>query len=219
MHFKKLLLILSISLAVLLAACNSQSTEEKIHNHLEEAVTLEEEFEKKQSEITKLELEEQDIYDQIIDLGMDDIKTIKELSNQALKIIEQRAEKIELEKGSIEKSKEEFNEIEALLDDIENEELKNTAESMHEVMNNRYSAYEKLNNAYTESLELEKELYELLQLEDLEQERLTDQINSINESYEQVLQLNEEFNNYTVEYNELKKEFYEAADIEVAYEE
>ncbi|MBP2077911.1 YkyA family protein [Oceanobacillus polygoni] len=219
MHFKKSLLILSISLMVLLAACNGQSTEEQIHNHLEEAVTLEEEFEKQQREITDLELEEQDIYDQIIDLGMDDIETIQELSNQALKIIEQRVEKIGLEKDSIESSKEEFNQIEALLTDIENEGLKDTAESMYEVMNNRYSAYEELNDAYMKSLELEQELYEILQQEDLEQETLTEQINSINESYEQVLQHNEAFNNYTVEYNELKKEFYEAADLTVSFEE
>ena len=220
MHFKKLLLlILSISLMVLFTACKSQSTEEQIHNHLEEAVTLEEEFEKQQSEITDLELKEQEIYNQIIDLGMDDFETIKELSNQALEIIEQRKEKIGLEKDSIVSSKEEFNEIEALLDDIENQELKDITESMYEVMNNRYSAYEDLNGAYTESLKLEQELYELLQQEDLEQDRLTDQINSINESYEQVLHSNEAFNNYTVEYNEFKKEFYETADIAVSFEE
>ncbi|MGJ9458579.1 YkyA family protein [Oceanobacillus sp. CF4.6] len=218
MRIKNLLFILPTILIVLLAACSSQSTEEQIHSHLEQAVELEAEFENQQSAITDLEVQEQEIYNQIIDLGMEDFEQITELSNEALSIIDQREEKIELEKQSIESSQEEFAKIEDLISDLEDTEVKEKAETMYGVMDDRYSAYIKLNKAYVTSLELERALYTMLQQEEIEQEELTEHINSINESYEQVLNLNEQFNNHTLEYNALKKEFYEAAELVVSYE-
>ncbi|WP_087973076.1 YkyA family protein [Oceanobacillus rekensis] len=218
MRVRNLFFIISSILLVVITGCSSQSTEEQIHNHLEEAVLLEEEFENQQSAITDLETQEQEIYSKIIDLGIDDFEQITELSNEALSIIDQRAEKIELEKESIESSQDEFINIEDLISNLEDTVVKEKAEKMYDVMNNRYSVYSELNEAYMTSLEKERELYNMLQQENIEQEELTNQINSINESYEQVLNLNEQFNNHTVEYNALKKEFYEAAELDVAYE-
>lgn len=210
-HSKRILFILFIILIALLAACNGQSAEEKIHNHLEEAVSKEEGFENVQSEIVDLEEQEQNIYNQIIDLSMDDFDKIVELADQAIEIIDQRAEKIGEEKESIQASQEEFNEIENLISDIEEGTTKETAEAMYDKMNSRYDTYAELNDAYVKSLELEKDLYTMLKEEDLEQDKLTEHINSINESYEQVLTLNEKFNKDTQDYNELKKNFYETA--------
>ncbi|WP_010649575.1 YkyA family protein [Oceanobacillus massiliensis] len=218
MHLKKLSFILLITLIALLTACSSPSTEEQIHSHLEEAVNLEEGFENQQEEITDLEVQEQEIYNQIIDLGMEDFEKIKELSEQALGTIDEREEKIELERESIETSQEEFVKIEDLITELDDGTAKEKAENMYEMMNKRYTAYGQLNDAYVTSLEQERELYQMLQQEDIEQETLTEQINAINESYEKVLSSNEEFNNYTMEYNELKKEFYEVAELDVTYE-
>ena len=219
MPLKKPLFMLVIGLIILLSACSGESTEEKIHNHLEEAVALEQDFEDVQSEITKLEKQEQELYSQIIDLGMDEFDKIKELSDEAIGVIDERAEKITAEKESIEASQEEFNQTKDLIENLEDGDLKNKALSMYDVMEKRYKAYDTLNGAYSESLKLEKELYAMLKKEDLQQEELTGQINKINESYEQVLNANDQFNEATVEYNALKKEFYEQAGIEVTYEE
>ncbi|BAC13367.1 YkyA family protein [Oceanobacillus iheyensis] len=214
-----LLSVLSILFILVITGCNNESTEEKIHNHLEEAVALEEDFENQQQEITELEEKEQEIYNQIIDLGVEEIDKIKELANEATSVIEDREEKITAEKESIEASEEEFSNIEELISDIDNEEALSNAENMVEVMNQRYESYYTLNDAYMESLSLEKELYELLQKEDLEQEQLTEQINAVNDSYDKVINANESFNEYTVEYNALKREFYESTDLNVTYDE
>ncbi|GAB3068271.1 YkyA family protein [Virgibacillus ainsalahensis] len=219
MLWRKGLFFLMIGFFLILAACNSESAEMQIHNHLEEAVELEEGFEQQQSEITELERQEQELYSQIADLGMDEFEQIQEISQQAIEVIDQRADKIELEKESIEASKEEFNKTEGLIEDLEDEEIKAKAENMYEIMNNRYGSYNDLYAAYTSSLELEKELYTMLQEEGLEQETLTDHIKIINDSYQQILDANEQFNNETVEYNALKQEFYDAAEINVEYEE
>ncbi|RDW18040.1 hypothetical protein CWR45_11625 [Oceanobacillus chungangensis] len=203
---------------VFLSACSGESTQVQIHNHLEEAVNLEEVFESQQENITELETQEQEIYSQIIDLGMDEFEQIVELAKEATGIIDERADKIKLEKESIDASREEFNKIRPLIDELEDGELKQVADKMYAMMEKRYNSYDKLHEAYLQSLKQEKELYSLLQQEDLEQETLTEQINKINESYQKILDENQNFNEFTTEYNKLKKEFYTQANMNVSYE-
>lgn len=204
-----------VMLTILLTACNSQSIEQQIHNQMEEAISLEETFAQQQDIITDLETKEQEIYKQIIELEGDESADINELSEQAIEIIEQRTEEIELEKESIDASQQEFREIESLIPELENDQVRGSAQVMYETMISRYNSYDKLYDAYTESSALEKELYTLLTQEDVDQDQITSQINAINESYQNVLEANEAFNRYTVEYNDLKKEFYELANIGV----
>ncbi|CDQ40263.1 YkyA family protein [Virgibacillus salexigens] len=218
MPMKKSVLIVISFLLFMMAACSSETTEEQIQGHLEEAVSLEKDFEEQQSKITELEKQEQELYSKIINLGMDEMDKIKELSGQAIDSIEKRSEAIKTEKASIEKAEEEFAETEDLIAEIEDEKLKETATSMTEVMQQRYETYHQLNDAYKNALALEKEMYNMLQKENLEQETLTQQINEINESYQKVIDLNNSFNEHTVDYNEQKKAFYEQAGMEVNYE-
>lgn len=207
-----------ILIIVLLSACSGETTEVQIHNHLEEAVHLEAGFESQQENITDLEMQEQEIYSQIIDIGMDEFDQIVELAKKATGIIDERSEEIELEKESIDASREEFNKVRTLIDELEEGEVKQEANKMYDMMENRYKSYDKLHEAYVQSLAQEKELYSMLQKEDLEQEELTEQINRINESYQKILDENKKFNEYTTEYNTMKKEFYTLADINVTYE-
>lgn len=218
MLWKKRILIFGL-LLIILSACSSESTEEKIHTHLEETVLLEQEFEAQQSEITELEKQEQEIYAKVIDLGMDDFEEITQLSQDAITIIEERGEKIDTERESIHGAKEEFQSIEALLEDLEEGDAQTKGEEMYQVMMERYDTYDELYEAYKESLNLETELYTLLQEEEVEQDELNEQIEKINEKYEQILTANDAFNELTVEYNNLKQDFYEAANIEVTFEE
>ncbi|MGY0692238.1 YkyA family protein [Virgibacillus sp. FSP13] len=218
MPFKKIMMVVSICLIAGLVACSGSSTKEKIYDHLEEAVTLEEAFEKQQDTIVDLEKNEQQLYGKIIDLGMDDFDKIKDLSQQAIETIEKRSKKVELEKESITASKEEFIKTEDLIDELEDKKTRDKAEKMYDVMMNRYQAYDSLNKAYTTSLKLEKELYTMLQKKDIEQETLTEHITKINDSYQEVLEANKDFNTHTTKYNKLKQEFYKVADIEVEYE-
>lgn len=216
---KKMFLTMAASTILLLSACSDASAKDEIYNHLEEAVALEETFEAQQEPIIELEKQEQKLYDQIIDLGMDEFDKIKKLSQEAITIIDERSDKIKVEKESIDQSKEEFKKIQDLIEKLEQEEVTNKASEMYDIMMNRYEAYSNLYNNYSESLTLEKELYELLQKEDAEEDELTDKIATINESYEKVMKANENFNTETAAYNELKKEFYEAAGIDAEFEE
>ncbi|MUV36276.1 putative lipoprotein YkyA [Lentibacillus sp. JNUCC-1] len=216
MPYKRTILITAFMMIIsFLSACTGTSTSEKIYDHLEKTIELEEDFEAQQKPIVELEKQEQAIYKEIIEIGMDDFDKIKSLADDALDIIEQRREKLDTEKESINKAKKEFSEIESLVKDIEDEKVKEQAKEMTTIMDERYEAYDQLYNAYTDSLNKEEEMYTMLKDKDLEQEQLSEQISKVNESYQAVLEANETFNEHTVKYNELKKAFYDAAGIEV----
>lgn len=217
MSWKKSLFIMAMSSVFLLSACGG-TTEEQIYNHLEEAVDLEAGFDEQQNEITELEKQEQKIYSEIIELGSDELDEIKKSAQQATEIIEERADKLEAEKESISESKAEFEKTDKLIDKLDDEQAQEKGREMYDVMMERYDTYDTLHEAYTGSLDLEKELYAMLQKEDVEQSDLTDHIEKINNSYGKVLEANEEFNQDTAAFNEIKKEFYETADIDVEYE-
>lgn len=211
--------LLLVAFIFILSACSSVSVEEQIHTHLEEAVVLEDDFKSQQSEITDLEKREQEIYSQIIDLGMDDFDEITKLAQDAEVLINEREEKLNLEQESIGKAQAEFELIEDLISELEEATVKEKGEEMYHTMIERYTTYDELYSAYTTSLKLEKELYEMLQQEEIEQETLNEHIEKINSSYETILSSNDTFNELTIEYNNLKKEFYDAAEIEVSLEE
>lgn len=212
----QLFLVISLGITLFIAGCGD-SPETQIYSHLEEAVKLEQGFQEQQDTITQLEQKEQEIYKEIIELGIDELDQIKKLSEEALTSIEQREDKIKAEKESLDASREEFENSKEYIDEIEEKKVKDQALTMYETMEKRYDAYEKLHAAYNESLTLEKELYEMLQREELEQTELQEHIENVNLKYQEVIKANESFNTYTTEYNSFKKDFYEVANIDVKY--
>lgn len=213
------MLFIGFVLVLFISACGGQSPEEKIYGHLEEAVELEGEFVSQQTVITNLEKQEKEKFDQILELKMDDIEKIQKLAKEALELTDQRAEELEIEKASMDKSKEEFEKIAKSLEKIEDETVKNKAEELYDVMIDRYDAYDKIYEAYLASLKEEQVLYEMFQNEELTQEDYTAQITKVNDSYTVILDENKRFNEDTSLYNEYKKEFYDLANFNVVYNE
>lgn len=206
--------IVSIVFAVLLSGCGENQAE-TIYQHLEKAVVLEDMFKEQQAPLLEAEQKEHEIYEQIISLGMSEFDEIVRLSKEAITYVDKRNELIEKEKSSIEAGYEEFKKVtEQEVSKLEEDVVANLNE-MIEMMDNRYDAYQKLYTNYKKAIELDRELYEMLQQEDLTIEELQAHIDKINESYEEVLAVKEEFNNYTEAYNELKKSFYEKTNLNV----
>ncbi|SDJ04600.1 YkyA family protein [Salimicrobium halophilum] len=216
---RKSIAFVFIGVLAVLVGCSGQSAKEEMYDHLEKTVTLEDAFKEQQSALSELEQEEQKLYNQIIDSSMNDLEKIQQLSDEALALVEERKEKLELENESIQSAKEEFSKVAPLIGDIEdNEEAQSVANDLVAAMEERYAAYEKMHSAYQEALKLDEELYTMLKQEDLEEETLRSQVESINEKYQQVIEINDTFNEKTESFNKLKKDFYEAADLNVSYE-
>ncbi len=216
------IVFLMIGFGILLAVSGcfgKTSTEEKIFDVLEETVTLEEPFVEQQEDITSLEKREKEIFDEITSLPSDEMDEIQALAQEAIEGIEKREDYIKTEKESMDASKEEFDKVPTLVEDVEDEKVKEEAENVVEAMNNRYEKFEMLHTTYKETLELEKELYTLLESEDSEMSDVTDQLIELNEKYEQVMEANELFNETTSQYNEQKETFYKATELNITFEE
>ncbi|MFC0301561.1 YkyA family protein [Virgibacillus soli] len=217
MKVKKIHFFLIFCLLFILSGCG-ESVQEQIYNHLEEAVTLEKDFENQQNTLTKLENKEQAIYNELIDLPMDEFDEIKKLSKEAHDVIKERKEKITEEKSSIDASREEFKKVKQLIADLKEEKAKKVANNMYQKMLERYDAYDTFNKEYVQSLQLEEKLYDILIDKDSSQEQLAEHLDKLNNSYVKIIEANEQFNQFTNEYNDLKKNFYKEAELNVKYE-
>ncbi|MFP7252694.1 YkyA family protein [Terribacillus goriensis] len=207
--------ILLMGSAVGLTACNNASPEEQVYNHLEETVSLESGYVEQQESLADLEKKEQDLYNEILQLGTDELDQIKSKSQEAIDVIGQRKDALAKEKESLDKAEAEFEEVDSIIDELENDDAKQEAQTLYETMEARYSAYDKLHEAYTKVLDEDNTLYDMFQQDDITQDELTSQIEKINAGYEEIKSANEEFNTQTEAFNEKKQQFYEAAGLNV----
>ncbi|WP_185819838.1 YkyA family protein [Salibacterium salarium] len=216
LHKKKIALISIVLLLLGLSACGS-SPAEKVYTHLEEAVALEDEFESQQEPIMELEQKEQELYEEMLSLGVEEMDEIKTLSQEAIGYAKERKEHLEKEKESIEAAFEEYKLGEEQLDNVEgaNEE----AEAVKKTMNNRYETYQELYKSYQTAIEKDIILYEAFTKEDLTIDDLQAEIDAVNEQYSIVVENRDQFNKYTDEYNQAKDAFYGQTDLEIDDEE
>ncbi len=215
--YKKLITLAGILVVIIgLSGClNNSSPEEKIYETLEEVAALEEDFQKQQEPLQKLEEEDNELYGKIIQLGMKEIEEIQSLSNDAIEGIEERKELMKKEKAAISEAKDRFKDFNDQIKDLEDESLKTKANELNDTMTNRYDEYDELYKHYSKSLTQENELYTLLKKEDVTKDELQKQIEAINETYNSLMTSNDKFNDLTNEYNEQKITFYKSAKLDV----
>jgi len=207
--------LLLMGSAVGLTACNNASPEEQVYNHLEEAISLESGYVEQQDSLTDLEKKEQDLYNEILQYGEDELDQIKSKSKEAIDLIGQRKDALAKEKESLDEAEAEFKKIDSIIDDLESDGAKEKAQTLYDTMEARYNAYDRLHDAYTKALDEDNALYEMFQQDDITQDELTSQIEKINAGYDDIKAANEEFNKHTEAFNEQKQQFYEAAGLNV----
>lgn len=197
---------------LMITACGKANTANQIHQHLEETVKIESDFEEQQQEIFELEKKDQEIYEEIISLDADAYDEIVSLSEEAIDLLEERTEFLKVEKESMSKSQDEFEEIESLLDKLNDQEQKNKMEALYDVMIERYQLYDDAYEHYMDSIEDTKELYNYFQKENYTEKELYSRIDQVNESYDTVTETYDSFNEKTHEFNELKEAYYQMLD-------
>jgi DNA repair exonuclease SbcCD ATPase subunit len=196
---------------VILAGCFGKSAEDSVRESLDNIVGMEETFKKEQKPLKDLETNEHKLFEEIMALNMDDFDKIVSLSQDALKSVDEREERLKKERESIMEAKEEFESARESASEIPDDAVKKKAELAGNYMEKRYLAYQKLYEQYTDAIRLDKQLYTLTQNKNATIEELEKQVDQINRAYEDVIKESESFNTYTGKYNEAKKEFYQAA--------
>lgn len=215
LNWKKSLIFLIIMLFVLSGCNNEEKTVEGIHKHLEETVLLEKAFENVQQPILDAEKEEQQIYEEIIKLSLEDYDQIKQLATKAITSANNRKKFISEEKSSIELAYKEFKLIEPLIKELKSEDIIKKSEDLLVKMKDRHESYLKLNVAYSKGIEMDIKLYELLQKKDVSITELEEHIDKLNKQYETIMTAKDEFNKETENFNKIKKAFYKVADLDV----
>jgi hypothetical protein len=200
---------------VLSGCLNRQTPAEEMFDKLEEVVQIEKNFEAQQAPLVELEKKEKEIYQSIIDLNMQEYDEVVRLADEAISITEKRKEHIDIERESMQESKVEFETVPDIINEIDEEELKDQATELYNLMQDRYKIHEALYNAYSEGLVNDTKLYNLLKEQELTIDELGEQIKIVNAAYEEVIDLNNQFNEVTEQYNQKKLEFYEAAGLEI----
>ncbi|MGZ4159841.1 MAG: YkyA family protein [Neobacillus sp.] len=210
-------LILSILAAVVvLSGCfNQKTTVEKMYDVLEKVVKSEKVFEEQQDPLISLEKKEKNIYDQIIGFGMKEYDQIVKLSDEAIKMADERKVHMEKETKSLKESEKEFRKIADLKDDFDDSELRKQANELYNLMMKRYKAHDVLNNEYSEGLKNDKELFVMFKKKNLPLEDLEAQVNKLNNIYEKIFAANEKFNTLTEQYNAKKLAFYQKAGLKL----
>ncbi|UOQ48007.1 YkyA family protein [Gracilibacillus caseinilyticus] len=211
------LLLTGFLLVLFIVGCSGDSVANDMYEHLEQTVELEQPFAEQQEPFSALEQEEQDLYNQIIELSADEMDKITSLSDEAIATIKERKELLQTELDSMNKAEEEFTKVKEYVEDLD-EESKQVAQELVDTMEQRYEAYQQLHDAYMDSLEQDQKLYELFKKEDLKEEDLRNQIETVNQSYDKVMEYNDNFNELTDTYNQLKQDFYDSVELNVVYE-
>lgn len=213
---KKLRIVLLGSvLAVAIAGCSSKTPEEESYDLLEELASIEQGYEEQHEPLQKLEAEDNEIYAQIIELGMKEMDEIKTLSDEAITGIKEREELMKKEKESINESRERFGDFDGLIEELSDKKAQTEAAELQKIMKQRYDDYDQLYDLYLASLAEEKKLYELFKDEKATKDQFETQIESVNKTYTELSEANAQFNEQTEKYNNKKISFYNLAGIEV----
>lgn len=199
------------AVTLILTGCMGQDPVDSLHHSLEKAAESEKPFQEEQKTLEELEAKENQLYDDVMNLNMDDYKKIVALSNEALENVSKREEHLKIENDSIKQSESEFEEAKTSAEHIKDKNIKEKADAAASHMEKRYSSYGTMYEEYKKALQLDKNLYKQLKDKDLTRDDLDQQIDKVNASYEKVLKYSGEFNEQTEKYNKAREDLYDAA--------
>ncbi|OLQ58087.1 hypothetical protein BHT94_03065 [Bacillus licheniformis] len=199
------------AMILLLTGCMGKDPVDSLHHSLEKAAESEKPFQEEQKTLEELETKENQLYDDVMKLNMDDYKKIVALSDDALENVSKREEHLKIENDSIKKSESEFEEAKTSAEHIKDKHIKEKADTAASHMEKRYTSYGSMYEEYKKALQLNKKLYKQLKDKDLTRDDLDQQIDKVNASYEKVLKYSGEFNEQTEKYNKARDDLYDAA--------
>ncbi|MCU4970861.1 YkyA family protein [Bacillus toyonensis] len=214
MLYRKLAFITVLSVT-LLSGCLGQIPEEKLYVAFESATKQEKTMFEDTKKLAELEKQGQELYTQITIEGKKNNQVVKEKLDQAIANINDRKKVLEKEKATLENAQNEVKSVDKYIKKLEDKKLQEQSEKVQDMYKNRAESFNKLHDDYKKSLQLEQELYKILQAKDEKLKSINEKVKMLNQSYEQILSNKDRFNKYTNEYNQKKLAFYKQANIKI----
>ncbi|PFD41612.1 hypothetical protein CN285_11965 [Bacillus cereus] len=214
MIYRKLALITALSVT-LLSGCLGQKPEANLYVAFENAAKQEKTMYEDTKKLAELEKQGQELYTQITLEGKENNQVVKEKLDQAVTNINDREKVLEKEKTTLENAQNEVKSVDKYIKKLEDKKSQEQAEKVQDMYKNRAESFKKLHDDYKNSLQLEQELYKMLQAKDEKLKSIQEKVKMLNQSYEQILSNKDRFNTYTNEYNQKKLAFYKQANIKI----
>lgn len=206
---KRYILTAGISSVLFLSACSGPSTEEQLDAVLKDTFDAESDYRDTQSQMEELESTEQGKFESIMALTQEQQEDVRTNAEEAIASVEERLELLETEKASMDSAEEAFQEIDTVIEETEEEDVKSDLTALKTKMNERFEAHAQFAAVYEELAAEQKELYEMLLNEETELQTLQEKTVAVNEKNQEVQTAVTAFNEQTEQFNEMKNNLIE----------
>lgn len=206
---KKSWLGYTVAFSLLLSGCTfGESTDTQLSNVLSVVYEKEEGYRDAQEELSELETQEQETFNEVMELTQKDKEKVAALASELESSVSKRKTLLEQETESMESAEASLSSFEELLNETKDEEIKSLLAELEEALNNRFDAHDLVTEEYLKLAELQQTLYGLLPKEETKQIDLQEQVDLVNSQNEKVQSAIQAFNDSTQEVNRLKETVY-----------
>lgn len=195
-----------VASVLLLSACSGPAAGEQLDAVLNDTFDAEKEYRETQKEMEELEKNEQQLFESIMALTQEQQDEVEKQAGEALASAEERLELLKIEKESMDKAEENFKEIDAVITEAEDAQIKEGLKALKEKMQERFEAHSQFTEAYETLNGLQQELYTMLMEEEAELPTLQEKAMDINEQNTTVQEAVTVFNANTEQFNEMKNQ-------------
>ena len=206
---KRAMVATFFSSVLLLSACSGSTPGEQLDTVLKDTFEAEQEYRQVQSELEELEQTEQETFESIMGLTQEQQDEVITRAEEAIASVDERLALLQTEKESIESAEETFKEIDTVIEEVEEEDIKNDLEALKTKMQERFEAHADFAAEYEELAGLQKELYEMLKGEETDLQTLQEKTAEVNEQNTIVQDAVTVFNEQTKQFNEMKNDLIE----------
>ena len=201
---KRTIVATVFSSVLLLSACSGPAPGEQLDTVLKDTFEAEKVYRDTQNQMEELEKKEQQNFESIMALTQEQQDDVKAQAEEAVASVEERLELLKTEKESMASAEEKFNEIDSVIEETEDEDIKTDLTALKTKMNERFDAHAEFAAAYEKLAALQKELYEMLLSEETELQMLQEKTVEVNEQNTEVQNAVTAFNEQTEQFNEMK---------------
>lgn len=194
---------------LLLSACSGPAAGEQLDAVLNDTFDAEKEYRETQKKMEELEKDEQQLFESIMALTQEQQDEVDSHAEEALASAQERLELLAAEKESMSNAQENFKEIDTVIAETDDAQLKEELGSLKEIMQERFDAHGQFTEAYETLNGLQQELYTMLMDEDTELKAMQEKAMEVNEQNTVVQDAVTAFNASTEQFNEMKNQILE----------
>lgn len=191
---------------LLLSACSGPAAGEQLDAVLNDTFDAEKEYRETQKKMEELEKDEQQLFESIMALTQEQQDEVDSKAEEALASAQERLELLAAEKESMGNAQENFKEIDTVIAETDDAQLKEELGSLKKKMQERFDAHGQFTEAYETLNGLQQELYTMLMDEETELQTMQEKALEVNEQNTAVQDAVTAFNNSTEQFNEMKNQ-------------